>query len=94
MNPAREWLQRVFGRSLGEDEQVTIFVATPHAACSGQDHRTAFQRMDRVLDKAAENMKSIPDDDFDQAVDEAMRKLANPRVSPSGPAPAAYRFGD
>lgn len=73
--PARQWLQRVFGRSIAEDEQVTIFVATPHAAPSAQDRRTAFRRLNRVLDKSAENMKDVPDDDFDEAVDAAFQHI-------------------
>ena len=76
--PAREWLQRLFGRSFAEDEQVTIFVATPHAAPSAQDRRAAFKRMNHVLDKAAENMKDVPDDEFDDAVDEAMQHIRKP----------------
>jgi hypothetical protein len=73
--PAREWLQRLLGRSLAEDEQVTIFVATPHAAPSAEDRHAAFQRMNDVLDKAAEHMEDIPDEVFEEAVDEAMQHI-------------------
>ena len=74
-NPAREWLQRLFGRLLGEDEQVTIFVATPHAAPTAKDRQAAFRHMDKVLDETAENMQDIPDGEFHEAVDEAMEHL-------------------
>ena len=74
-NPAREWLQHLFGRLLGEDEEVTIFVATPHAAPAAKDRQAAFQRMGKVLDQAAENMKDIPDDEFNESVDEAMEHI-------------------
>ena len=73
--PARQWLQRLFGRSLGEDEDVTVFVISPHAAPTGDERHAAFTRMGQVLDKAAQNMKDIPDAAFDEAADEAMRHI-------------------
>jgi len=74
-NPARQWLQGKLGRLLSEDEQLTIFVATTHAAPAAKDRRAALQQMEHVLDKAAENMKEIPDDEFNAAVDEAIDHL-------------------
>ena len=71
-NPARQWLQRKLGRLLREDEQLTIFVATTHAAPPAKDRQSALQQVEHVLDKAAENMKDIPDDEFNEAVDEAI----------------------
>ena len=73
--PARQWLQHLLGRSLGDDEQVTIFVASVHAAPEAKDRQVAFQRMNRVLDQAAENMQDVPDAQFADAVDEAMGKV-------------------
>jgi hypothetical protein len=73
--PVREWLQRLFGRSIGEDEQVTVFVATPHAAPATQDRQASFRRMHEVVDKAARSMSDIPDTEFDEAVDEAMSHI-------------------
>ncbi len=73
--PARQWLQHLLGRSLGDDEQVTIVVASVHAAPEAKDRQAAFQKMDRVLDHAAKNMQDIPDAEFDEAVDEAMEKI-------------------
>lgn len=74
-HPAREWLQRLFGRMLGEDEQVTIFVATPHVAPQQDDRRAAFERIGEVLDKAAGNMQDVPDAQFAEAVDEAIDRI-------------------
>src|SRR3990172_826207 len=81
--PARQWLQQVFGRSLGDDEQVTIFVSSAHAAPAAKDRQEAFQQMNRVLDQASENMQDIPDAEFNEAVDESMEQMRN-RQSDAG----------
>ena len=74
-NPAREWLQRLFGRPLRDDEDVTIVLSAPHAAPPASERRTAFQRMEKVLDRAAENMRDLPDDEFEEAADAAMKHV-------------------
>ena len=73
--PARNWLQRVFGRPLRDDEDVTIMLSASHHAPSASDRKAALNRLDRVLDKAATNMQGISKDEFDQAVGEAMKHV-------------------
>lgn len=74
-SPAREWLQRLFGRPLRDDEDVTIVLSAPHAAPPAVERRAAFQRMEKILDRAAENMRDLPNDEFEAAADEAMRHV-------------------
>lgn len=74
-NPAREWLQRLFGRPLRDDEDVTIVLSAPHAAPPASERRAAFQRMEKILDRAADNMRGVSDDEFDEAADEAMKHV-------------------
>jgi hypothetical protein len=73
--PARDWLQRVFGRPLRDDEDVTIVLAAPHPAPPLVERGAAFQRLEKVLDRAAENMRDVPDDKFAEAADEAMKHV-------------------
>ena len=73
--PAREWLQRLLGRSLGEDEQITILVATPHAAPSGASREESVRHLEKVLDKAAVNLRDVTDEQCDSAIDEAMGQI-------------------
>ncbi|HEX5446612.1 MAG TPA: hypothetical protein VFW87_22530 [Pirellulales bacterium] len=80
-DPAREWLQGLFGRPLRDDENVTIVLSAPHAAASAAERRAAFQRIEQILDRAAENMQHIADDEFEAAADEAMKK-ARPTYEP------------
>lgn len=73
--PARECLERLFGRPLRDDEDVTIVLSAPHMAPPVSERRAAFQRMEKILDRAADNMRSVPDDEFDDAADEAMKHV-------------------
>ncbi len=72
---ARRWLEGLFGRSLHEDEEVTVFVLPPHAAPAASVRSDAAGRMDRILDKAADNLKDVPDAEFEAALDEAMEHV-------------------
>lgn len=74
-SPAREWLQGLVGRPLRDDEDVTIVLSAPHAAPPAADRRAAFQRMENILDRAAENMRTLPDDLFEETADEAMKHV-------------------
>ena len=79
--PAREWLQRLFGRPLRDDEDVTIVLSAPHAAPPASDRRAAFQQMEKILDRAAKNMRDVSDDEFEEAADEA-RMQVRPTFEP------------
>ena|SRR5487761_1231135 len=74
-SPAREWFERQFGRPLRDDEDVTVVLSAPHVAPPAAERRAAFQRMERILDRAADNMRDVPDQEFDEAADEAMKHI-------------------
>jgi hypothetical protein len=70
--PARQWLEGLFGRSLREDEEVTIHLSVPHPAPTEAERKAALTRIETVLDRAADNMRDVPAATFEAAVDEAM----------------------
>ena len=72
---AREWLQGLFGRSLRDDEDVTIVLSAPHAAPPASQRRAAFQKLEKILDRAAEILRDVSDEEFDDATDEAMKDV-------------------
>lgn len=72
---ARQWLQRLFGRALSEDEEVTIFVPVAHEAPPQEKRSAALNRAGAVLDKSAASMQDVADDEFDDALDEAMQHI-------------------
>jgi len=70
--PARQWVAQVFGRELEEDEQVTVMVFPPQHASSPADHQAAWERIRRVLNRAAENMRGVSEEEIEGAIDEAI----------------------
>ena len=77
--PAREWLQGLFGRSLAEDEEVTVLVSAPHPAPAGAERRAALDRLETILNRAAVNMRDVSDVQFEAAVAEAMASVRPPK---------------
>jgi hypothetical protein len=73
--PARQWITHLFGRALGEDEEITITVFPPHLAPSEAVRQQAAARLDRLLDKAAQNLQSVPQQEFEAAVEEATQQV-------------------
>lgn len=72
---AKAWLQRVVGRELKDDEQVSVRVVTVRPVPSSACREEAADRMDQLLDKMAANMKDVPEEEFEAAVDEAMKAV-------------------
>ena len=71
---ARAWLYEIFGRELSDEERLRISLVSAEdvRTASDADREKAWETIRRILDRAAENAASVPDDDFDAAVDEAM----------------------
>ena len=76
---SRTVVERLLGRPLHENEDVTVMAVTRRPAPSLDARRAAAKRMDGVLKKAADNLRDVPDQVFDAAVDEAMAKVRRRR---------------
>lgn len=72
--PARQWIARLFGRDLDEDEEITISVFPPHPGPTAAVREQAAARLDRILDKAAQNLEAVSDREFEAAVEEAQQQ--------------------
>ena len=75
---ARAWLQGLFGRDLDDEERVSIRILP--AEQDQAKRREAFGRLTKVMDRMAEKMKDVPEDEFEAALDEAMDHV-RPRKS-------------
>lgn len=72
---AKAWLQTLVGRELRDDERVSVRVFTVRPAPPPAARQAAGARLDQLLDKMAANMKDIPEEEFEAAVDEAMKAV-------------------
>jgi hypothetical protein len=62
-------MEGIIGRSLREDEAVSINVY--HPAPSGEARKEASRRLLKRIDQTAEKVRGIPEEEIDAAIDEA-----------------------
>ena len=69
---ARTVVENLLGRSLRDDEEVSIMALDPHPAPSGHERRASADRLRSALDQLADKAQNVIDGEVDAAVDEAM----------------------
>ena len=65
----RQAMEGILGRSLREDEAISINVYKP--APTGYAREEASRRLQERVDKTAQRVKDIPEEEIDAAIDEA-----------------------
>jgi hypothetical protein len=74
MNPqTRAALEAELGRSLRDDEEVSIMAFEAHAAPVGEARRQAALGLQEHLSRIDQKTKDIPDEEMQDALDEALR---------------------
>jgi hypothetical protein len=72
---ARSAVENLLGRSLRDDEEVSIMALDPHPAPSGDARRASAERLRGALDQLAQKAHDVADGEVDDAVDEAMNHI-------------------
>jgi hypothetical protein len=72
---ARSAVENLLGRSLRDDEEVSIMALDPHPAPSGEARRASADRLRGALDLLAHKAQHVANDEVDAAVDEAMNHI-------------------
>jgi hypothetical protein len=68
-------LEAELGRTLREDEQVSIMAFSAHPALNEAQHRELVLRMERHFEDADEKTKGIPEDEWEEILLEAIRSV-------------------
>ena len=72
---ARRALERVLGRVLEPDEEVSIMAFSLHGAPTGEARqKLARQLEDRIL-RTAESVRHVPDNEQEAAIDDALKHV-------------------
>ena len=69
---ARQMIERVLGRSLREDEEVSIMALSPHAAPTGEARQMLARQLEERMNKTAGRVHSISDEDQEETINEAL----------------------
>ena len=72
---ARTAVENLLGRSLRDDEEVSVMALDPHPAPSGEARRASAERLRGALDQLALKAQDVADGEVDDAIDEAMNHI-------------------
>ena len=77
---ARRAVERVLGRVLEPDEEVSIMAFSPHDAPTGDARQKLARQLQDRITRTAESVRHVPDDEQEAAIDEALNHVrANPK---------------
>ena len=66
---AKEAIEKLLGRQLADDEEVSIWTSRPHAAPTGAERKQAWRRLNDHLDRLAEKTSGSAEE-LERLVDE------------------------
>lgn len=69
---AKAWIERSLGHALAEDQ--TVIVTLPDGKAEAEAWKVAWEGIHRILDRAADNLRAVSDEEFDAAIEEAVGK--------------------
>ena len=73
-------VERVLGRVLKPDEEVSIMAFSPHDAPTGEARQKLARQLEDRITKTAESVRYVPDDEQEAAIDDAVSHVrANPK---------------
>jgi hypothetical protein len=77
---ARRAVERVLGRVLEPDEEVSIMAFSPHDAPTGEARQKLARQLEDRISRTAESVRHVPEDEQEAAIDEALNHVrANPK---------------
>ena len=72
---ARQVVERVLGRSLEENEEVSIMALLPHQAPTGESRQALARQLEERMNKTAEGVRDVPDREQKAVIDEAVNSV-------------------
>jgi len=72
-------VEQLLGRSIGADEEVSIVAVPPQQVPPSEDRAVVAQKLEAFLDRRAEKVRDVSDEEIDAAVDEAVDHVRHSR---------------
>ena len=77
---ARRVVERVLGRVLEPDDEVSIMAFSPHDAPTGEARQQLARQLEDRITRTAESVRHVPDYEHEAAIDDALSHVrANPK---------------
>jgi hypothetical protein len=78
---ARRVVEQVLGRTLRQDEEVSIMAFSPHEAPTGEARQALAPQLEDRIARTAEGARGVPEEEQDAAIDEAVNHVrSHPRI--------------
>jgi hypothetical protein len=71
----RNALETLLGRTLKDDEAISVRAYQPHEAPAAEQQRRAVRGLEQYFTKIDQRLKDVPEDQLDEMVDEAIRSV-------------------
>jgi hypothetical protein len=72
-------VEQLLGRPVGPDEEVSVIAVPPQGIPPSEDRAVIAGRLEAFLDRRAEKLRDVPDEEIDTAVDEAVGSVRHRR---------------
>ena len=69
---ARRVVERVLGRALEPDEEVSIMAFSPHQAPAGEARQTLARQLEARISKTAERVRDVSEDEQEETINEGV----------------------
>lgn len=72
---ARDWLCRIFGRNLEDDEIITLTTSLPHPAPTGAERVAAMNALKQSMDRLDLKAREGNEAELESAIEEAIQSV-------------------
>ena len=72
--PLKSAVEQILGRSIGVDEEISIIAVPPQNVAPSEGNLAAVDRLEALLNRRAEKVRDIPEEEINSAVDEAVNQ--------------------
>lgn len=70
--PLKAAIEELLGRSIGADEEISIVAVPPQQAVPSGNRAAVVEKLEALLDRRAERVNDIPEEEVNSIVDEAV----------------------
>lgn len=71
--PLKAAVEQILGRAIGVDEEISIVAVPPQQVAPSEGRAAVVAKLEALLNRRAEKVGDIPEDEINSVVDEAVR---------------------
>ena len=77
--PLKAAVEQILGRSIGADEEISIVAVPPQQVAPSEGKAAIVAKLEALLNRRAEKVRDIPEDEINSVVDEAVQHARHNR---------------